>query len=92
MYRFPNMIVSNKKKRHKQECQSHCDSLDRSRGRYGVTVDHPFSDLRHRTWLIIGGESEDVHALISMADEKEVNADLMKSVQRKNNDLRASFE
>ncbi|MCY9670648.1 hypothetical protein M5X11_38150 [Paenibacillus alginolyticus] len=35
---------------------------------------------------------KDVHALISMADEKEVNADLMKSVQRKNSDLRASFE
>ena len=145
---------------------------------YGETVDHPFSDLRHRTWLTFGGESEDVslvirayqqvynaevrirrtdartaemakymencflalkvsfcnefydiagahgidynelrevwledprigrshtfvyednrgyggkclpkdvHALISMADEKEVNADLMKSVQRKNN-------
>lgn len=152
---------------------------------YGETVDHHFSDLRHRTWLTFGGASadvslvirayqqvynaevrirqtdartaemakymencflalkvsfcnefydiagahgvdynelrevwledprigrshtfvyednrgyggkclpKDVHALISMADDKDVNADLMKMVQRKNNALRSSIE
>lgn len=42
---------------------------------YGETVDHPFSDLRHRTWLTFGGQSADI-SLVIRAYQQVYNADV----------------
>lgn len=42
---------------------------------YGETVDHHFSDLRHRTWLIFGGKSTDI-SLVIRAYQQVYNAEV----------------
>ncbi|GGA00674.1 hypothetical protein GCM10008018_53740 [Paenibacillus marchantiophytorum] len=42
---------------------------------YGETVDHHFSDLRHRTWLTLGGASADA-SLVIRAYQQVYNAEV----------------
>ncbi|KRE57418.1 UDP-glucose/GDP-mannose dehydrogenase family protein [Paenibacillus sp. Soil750] len=42
---------------------------------YGETVDHHFSDLRHRTWLTLGGASTDT-SLVVRAYQQVYNAEV----------------
>jgi UDPglucose 6-dehydrogenase len=42
---------------------------------YGETIDHHFSDLRHRTWLTFGGSGDDV-GLVIRAYQQVYNAEV----------------